>query len=259
MSDLAVGEVNGAESQTILVAQKSDEEGDPGHEFGGDCVFLAGPVPGGALSDDGVSIFPEKDLDGIKGLGSRNGTGSWGHSRNLMHRNLKLLLLLPLAFALVGCPPTSGPGPNPPTMSWAVFDNATQRSQTFGQNGEVHLTGGTFTLSFFADAPGGLTSMKLTAEGNVEGSADNGTGGTFTNGFHTVSLPPQSTTFNPAVTSSSLLITSFDFFKIDTHSIVNTDNGPKEGFADKGTITLTGTATDTSGRTSTGQLQIQVP
>jgi hypothetical protein len=176
-----------------------------------------------------------------------------------MRHNLKLLPLLPLALALVGCPPTSGPGPNPPAVSWSVLNHATNQNQTFGQNGVVHLTGGTFTLSFLAQAPGGLTSMTLTAQGNVEGAADDGTGGIFTNGFHTVSLPPQNTAFNPVVTSNSLLITPFDFFKIDTHSIVQTDKGPKEGFADKGTITLTGTAKDTAGRTSTGQLQIQVP
>ena len=52
-----------------------------------------------------------------------------------MHRHLKLLLLLPLAFALMGCPPTSGPGPNPPDVSWSVFNVATQETQTFGQNG----------------------------------------------------------------------------------------------------------------------------
>jgi hypothetical protein len=176
-----------------------------------------------------------------------------------MHRNLKLLLFLPLAFTSVSCTPTSGPGPNPPDVSWSVLTFATNQNQTFGPNAVVHLTGGTFSLSFLAQSPGGLTSMKLTAQGNVEGSADSGSGGIFTNGFHTVSLPPQSTTFSPAVTSNSLLITPFDFFKIDTQSIVQTDHGPKEGFADRGTITLTGTATDTSGRTSTGQLQIQVP
>jgi hypothetical protein len=176
-----------------------------------------------------------------------------------MDRNLRLLLLLPLAFALMGCPPTSGPGTNPPDVSWTVFNTATQENQKFGQNGVAHLTGGTFMLTFLADAQGGLTSMKLTTQGNVECFADNGTGGIFTAGIRAVSLPPQSTTFNPPVTNNSLLITPFDFFKIDCHTTAQTDNGPKEAFAVKGEITLSGTATDTSSRTTTGQLQIQVP
>ena len=176
-----------------------------------------------------------------------------------MHLNLKLLLLLLLAFAPMGCAPTSGPAPNPPDVSWNVMNHATNENQTFGQNGVVHLTGGTFTLSFLAQASGGLTSMKLTAQGNVSCSADNGTGGIFSIGFRAVSLPPQSANFNPPVTSNSLLIVPFDFFKIDCQATAQTDNGPKEAFADKGTITLTGTATDTSNRTSTGQLEIQVP
>jgi hypothetical protein len=101
--------------------------------------------------------------------------------------------------------------------------------------------------------------MKLTAQGSVECKADNGSGAQFTIGFRPVSFPPQSTTFSPVVTSNSLLITPFNFFKIDCHAVAHTDHGPKEAFADNGTITLTGTATDTSNRSSTGQLQVQAP
>jgi len=68
-----------------------------------------------------------------------------------MYRDLRvllLLLLLPLAVALSGCPPTLPPGPNPPAVSWAVSDQYTKQVQTFSPNGVVHLTQGTFTLSF---------------------------------------------------------------------------------------------------------------
>jgi hypothetical protein len=101
--------------------------------------------------------------------------------------------------------------------------------------------------------------MKLTGQGNVECGNDNGHGGNFSIGFRSVNLPPQNANFNPAITSNSLMILSFNFFKLDCNAKVQTDVGTKEAFAVRGTITLTGTATDTSNRTSTGQLQIQVP
>jgi hypothetical protein len=118
----------------------------------------------------------------------------------------------------------------------------------------------TYILSFIAESPGGLTGMTLQAQGSPVCGNDNGTGGNFTIGNHTVILPPpQSANFNPTVTSNSLLITGFNFFKLDCNAKVVTDNGTKEAFAQSGTITLTGTATDTSGRTTTGTLQVHFP
>jgi hypothetical protein len=177
-----------------------------------------------------------------------------------MHRHLKVLLLL-FVFALAGCPPTSGPGPNPPTITWSVYDFTTHTPQTLsGPNAVVHVSGGdSYMLTFGAQAPGGLTAMTLDAQGNPVCSADNGTGGIFTIGNRPVSFPPQSTTFNPTVSSNSLLISPFVFFKIDCQAIAHTDNGPKEAYASSGTITLTGTATDTVNRKSTGTLQVQLP
>jgi len=177
-----------------------------------------------------------------------------------MHRYGRLLLLPLVVLLLVGCPPTSGPGPNPPTVTWSVYDFTTHQPQTFGPNAVVHVSGGdNYMLTFGAQAPGGLTAMTLNAQGNPVCSADNGTGGIFSIGNRPVSFPPQSTTFNPTVSSNSLLITPFTFFQIDCHAVAHTDNGPKEAYASSGTITLTGTATDTVNRVSTGQLQVQVP
>jgi hypothetical protein len=168
-------------------------------------------------------------------------------------------LLFLTVVLLTGCPPTTGPGQTPPTVSWSVYDFTKQQPQTFGQNAAIHLTGDTYMLTFGAQAPGGLTAMTLKTQGNAECTADNGTGGIFTVGNRPVTFPAESTTFNPMVSSNSLLISPFNFFQIDCHVMAQTDHGPKEAYASSGTVTLVGTATDSVNRTSTGQLQVQVP
>jgi hypothetical protein len=173
--------------------------------------------------------------------------------------------LSPLIFVLplMGCPPASGPGPNPPSVTWTVLNTNANSTQNFGQNGTVHVGGSTtYTLSFAAVAPGGLKTITLQAQGNPACAANNGTGGVYTAGNQSVSLPPQSTNFNPVVNSNTLLITGFVFYQFDCNVMVPVSNTPpvsKEAYAVSGIIVLTGTATDTSNRTTTGQLQVQVP
>lgn len=169
------------------------------------------------------------------------------------------IALASLAVSLAACTPVSKPSPSAPTLTWRVRNQATNQVQNANQNGTVHLGSGKYSLSFFADASGGLRSMALTGQGSVEGTADNGFGGTFTNGFHQVSLPPQNRTFGAPSASSALVIQDFDYFSLDLHSTVRTDRGSKKAVPGKGTITLRGQATDTSGRTSNGTLQMVVP
>lgn len=176
--------------------------------------------------------------------------------------NRLTLLLTPLVSSLAGCPPTTlPPTPNPPVLSWTIRDlDAAQNLPP--PSGQAHVPGGhKLSLSFLADAPGGLTAMTLAATGFVTCGASNNTGGNFTAGTsNDIGIAPQQTTFNPTVSSNSLLIIPFTFFQIDCHRTVQTDVGPREGFAvSPDTITLTGTATDSQNRMSTGQLQLVVP
>src|SRR5436309_3044194 len=69
--DIEAGRVTGAESRTILVGQKPS---DLGNDFNGDFVFLACPY---AVGGD-EPIAPDKDVDGVRGLGNRGGTGVVG-------------------------------------------------------------------------------------------------------------------------------------------------------------------------------------
>ena|SRR5258708_36364871 len=68
--DIEAGRVTGAESRTILVGQKPS---DLGNDFNGDFVFQACPAK---VGDDTPS--PDKDVDGVRGLGNRGGTGVVG-------------------------------------------------------------------------------------------------------------------------------------------------------------------------------------
>jgi hypothetical protein len=69
--DIEAGRVTGAESRTILVGQKPS---DLGNDFNGDFVFQASPYAVGG--DEPIS--PDKDVDGVRGLGNRGGTGVVG-------------------------------------------------------------------------------------------------------------------------------------------------------------------------------------
>jgi hypothetical protein len=169
------------------------------------------------------------------------------------------LLLPPIALFLAGCTPTSGPSPNPPTVTWSVLDNNTKERQTFGPDATVHLTKDTYLISFLGESSGGLTAMTLNAKGNPICAGVDSSGLVTTVGNQPVSLPPINTTIHPAATSNSVQFTSFNFFQTDCHVLAHTQKGTVEAFADSGIITMTGTATDGSNRTSTGQLQITEP
>jgi hypothetical protein len=69
--DIEAGRETGAEQFTTLVGQKPS---DLGNDFNGDFVFQARPFAVGGESP----LWPDKDVDGVRGLGNRGGTGVMG-------------------------------------------------------------------------------------------------------------------------------------------------------------------------------------
>ncbi len=66
--DIEAGRTTGAEDRTILVAQKST----PSKDFVGDFVFKAAPARAGSR------LTPDRDIDGVFGIGNRGGRGVVG-------------------------------------------------------------------------------------------------------------------------------------------------------------------------------------
>ena len=66
--DIEAGRTTGAEDRTILVGQKST----PSKDFVGDFVFKAAPARAGSR------LSPDRDIDGVQGIGNRGGRGVVG-------------------------------------------------------------------------------------------------------------------------------------------------------------------------------------
>jgi hypothetical protein len=149
-----------------------------------------------------------------------------------------------------------------------VHDQFTGKNQNFPANpGPVHLAQirDSLSLTFNAWSGAGLTGMTLHSNGFVNCVAYDsrnppaGFNGGSSNSAVTAAMPPQNSLFKPAQNSISLSYIPVNFLQIDCRQTAMTDTGPAEAFAGSGTITLTGAATDTSKRVSTGQMTIQVP
>jgi hypothetical protein len=85
-----------------------------------------------------------------------------------------LALIVAAACFLAGCPtgPVSTTNPNPPSVSWTIYDQATRQSQSglvpAGSGVTVFITpGDNYMTVFEASSPGGLKSLTLSGSGKV--------------------------------------------------------------------------------------------
>jgi hypothetical protein len=181
-----------------------------------------------------------------------------------LRRNPLTVSYLFLALILTGCPmpPVATMTKTPPTVSWAIKDFASRTVTNYTDGAVAHINpDSTLILSFQAEAPNGLTAMSLRGTGSVWGGAFTTDPTWLVGGPYQVTIANESKTFNPAITAQALAIIGFNYYAIDCNTKLTDNRGVAvEAHAQPpGSITLTGTATDTFNRTTTATLNLVVP